>query len=317
MFTTLLKSKPDEDICLLFKVANHHWNYLCECGEASELTVKECQNTHAIFISHTHIDHFINFDRVLRHQIGIQRRVVICGPEGISAQVQAKIKGYCWNLIEEGSVIYEIREIISFTDIQIYELKPPDWELKKIGQITDGFLFQNDKFVTRFTLLDHKIPTIAYHFKAHDSINIHLENSGFEGGRWINDLKEAFLQKETERIIEVQNNTYQAGELFHLIKKNRGETFGIIMDHAASPENHRRIQSLFQDCDKVFIECFYQAADKEMAAANFHSYSTESARIMRESAVKLAIPVHFSRRYEAKDLEIIKAEFQKEFAGAG
>lgn len=61
MFNAEVKSKIEEDICILVNLDNHPWNYLCECGNASDLTVKEVQNSNAIFISHTHIDHFVNF----------------------------------------------------------------------------------------------------------------------------------------------------------------------------------------------------------------------------------------------------------------
>lgn len=66
MFQAEIKSKEDEDICILVRPDNHPWNYLCDCGDASGLTVKECQDTRAIFISHTHFDHFCNFDWILQ-----------------------------------------------------------------------------------------------------------------------------------------------------------------------------------------------------------------------------------------------------------
>jgi ribonuclease Z len=91
MFNAEIKSKIGEDICILVKPDNHPWNYICECGDASGLTVKETHNANAVFISHTHIDHFVAFDNVVRHQIGIQRKVIICGPKGIAQQVQSKI----------------------------------------------------------------------------------------------------------------------------------------------------------------------------------------------------------------------------------
>ena len=69
MFITEIKSKPDEDICIVLKLENHSFNYIIDCGEAKELTVKECQNTNAIFISHTHIDHFVNFIKSLKNEL--------------------------------------------------------------------------------------------------------------------------------------------------------------------------------------------------------------------------------------------------------
>jgi ribonuclease Z len=65
MFHSEIKSQFNEDISILVQLDNHPCNYICECGDASNWTVKEVQNAHAVFISHTHIDHFVNFDRLI------------------------------------------------------------------------------------------------------------------------------------------------------------------------------------------------------------------------------------------------------------
>ena len=89
----------------------------------------------------------------------------------------------------------------------------------------------------------------------------------------------------------------------------KGDTLGIIMDHAANKSNHSKIKSIFQDCNKVFIESFYKTEDKELAKLNYHSYSTESARIMKACNVNTAIPVHFSRKYNEEEIEVLLQEF--------
>ena len=58
MLQAEIKSLLKEDISILIKMPNSAKHYLCDCGEASLLTVKEVQSVSAIFISHTHIDHF-------------------------------------------------------------------------------------------------------------------------------------------------------------------------------------------------------------------------------------------------------------------
>lgn len=52
---------------------------------------------------------------------------------------------------------------------------------------------------------------------------------------------------------------------------------------------------------------------ESLPSISFHSYSTASGKTMRQCGVKEPIPVHFSRRYEAEDLEILKAEFMEAF----
>jgi len=313
MFIPEIKSKVNEDISILLKLDNHPHHYICECGDASELSVKDCQNAHAIFISHTHIDHFINFDTILRHQIGIEKKVIICGPKGIIQQVQSKIKGYHWNLIEKGSLTYEVREIVDKDTIHVYELEPPTWDIKSIGQRTESTLFENKKFQVKFTILDHKIPSIAYLFQEHDTVKIEIEKASFKGGKWVRELKTAFENQAENTSIEIEEETYLAKDLFHLLNIKKGNSLGIIMDHAANEANHQKIKDLFSECDKVFIECFYKDEDKEFAVANFHSYSTQSGKIMKACKVKEAIPVHFSRKYKEEDIEILVNEFENAF----
>lgn len=310
MFQATLKNQINEDISILVQLDNHSWNYLCECGDASNWTVKEVQNINAVFISHTHIDHFVNFDMVIRHQIGIQRKVVICGPKDIAQQVQAKLKSYTWNLIESGAVVYEIRELISENEIKVFELEPPVWELVEKNPLYSNIIFQEKNFTVTGILLDHKIPTLAYLFKEIDTVKIDIQASGFRGGKWVRELKEAFEQKQAERIIIIEDHQYQTKDLFHLLHLQKGDSLGIIMDHAAHAENHRKITSHFSDCRQVFIECFYKNEDKAFAETNYHSYAAMSGKVMREANVLQPVPVHFSRKYGPEDIELLIQEFK-------
>lgn len=310
MFQVEIKSEIKEDISFLIKVNNHSWNYICECGEARALTLKEIQKTKAIFISHTHIDHFINFDTILRHQIGTQRRIVICGPSGIAKQVQSKIKAYTWNLIEAGDLVYEIREIESPNAVRVYELESPGWVLKELEAIHTNTVFEEAVFRVSFIILDHKIPTIAYKFEGNDVINIDLKQSAYQGGKWVRDLKNAFENGKEDELIFIEDKSYRAKDLFHLLHCTQGDSVGIIMDHAASPANHAKIINHFSDCNKVFIESFYKEIDKDLAVQNFHSYSTMSGMVMKKANVAEAIPVHFSRKYNEDEIAELIQEFE-------
>lgn len=313
MFKAEVKSKIGEDICILVNLDNHPWNYLCECGNASDLTVKDVQNSNAIFISHTHIDHFVNFDAVIRHQIGIQRRIIICGPKGIAQQVQSKLKSYTWNLIEKGAIIYEIREMLSENEINVVEVEPPLWELTEKGRLQTNVIFEEKSFFVTAILLNHKIPTLAYKFKENDTIKIDIQASGFKGGKWVQDLKAAFEKKDSTRIVSIEGKDYHASELFHLLHVQEGDSVGIIMDHAANEENHSKIKEHFFKTRNVFIESFYKNEDREHAELNYHSYSSMSGKIMRQTQVKEAVPVHFSRKYTADDIQLLIEEFETEW----
>ncbi|GEJ45630.1 peptidase [Chryseobacterium sp. ON_d1] len=311
MLQAEIKSLLKEDISILIKVPNSGKHYLCDCGEASLLTVKEVQSLSAVFISHTHIDHFSNFDGIFRHQIGSGEKVVIVGPKNIHLQVEARLKSYTWNLIDENAIVYEIREIVSKEEINVYTLRPPQWKLEFVK--TQHFLFEDEYVNVDFAILDHKTDSIAYLFKEKDSVTFNENASGFRKGKWISELKNAFENNDGEKEIEIEGAICKAVDLFHLLTRNAGYKLGVIMDHAADENNYKKIQAVFGEADLVYIESFYKDTDQEFAKVNHHSFASASGKIMNECRVKEAVPIHFSRRYTESDQEEIETAFYKAF----
>lgn len=311
MLQAEIKSLLKEDISILIKVPNSGTHYLCDCGEASLLTVKEAQTISAIFISHTHIDHFANFDGIFRHQVGSGERVVICGPQNIHQQIEARLKSYTWNLIDENAIEYEIREIVSTEEINVYTIRPPYWNLEYA--YTQHFLFEDEYVNVDFAILDHKTDSIAYLFKEKDSVTFHENASDFKKGKWISELKTAFENNDQDKEIEIEGTLYKASDLFYLLSRNEGYKLGVIMDHAADEDNYQKIKLVFNNADMVYIETFYKDEDQEFARINYHSFASASGKVMKECHVKEAIPIHFSRRYTETDQQEIETAFYKAF----
>lgn len=191
MITTTLKSAVDEDICLHLQPVNHKGSYICECGAASGLTVKECRDAWAIFISHAHIDHFCNFDGIFRHQLAVGRRVVVCGPPGIAQQVHRKLAAYTWNLsFDEQAVYYEVREIEAAGQVQLYTLRVPTWEPIPSGRLEGEAIYEDAGVRVRYALLDHGTPTVAWLFE--EPSRLKIEGFPYRPGPWIAALKAAW-----------------------------------------------------------------------------------------------------------------------------
>lgn len=311
MLQAEIKSLLREDISILIKVPNSGKHYLCDCGEASLLTVKEIQSVSAIFISHTHIDHFSNFDGIFRHQIGSGEKIVICGPKNIHHQIEARLKSYTWNLVGENAIEYEIREIVSKEEINIYKIRPPHWNLEEVK--SQNFLFEDEHVNVDFAILDHKTDSIAYLFKEKDSVTFNESTSEFKKGKWISELKTAFENNDSDKEIEIEQTVYKAADLFHLLERNAGYKLGVIMDHAVCENNYEKIKTFFKEADMVYIETFYKDEDQEFAKINYHSFASASGQIMNECEVKEAIPIHFSRRYTESDQLEIETAFYKAF----
>lgn len=302
MLNAEVRSKRTEDISLTLGLPNHKWLYMVDCGYASGISIQEYKRIRGVFISHTHIDHFVDFDSVLRHSIDVPDKIVVCGPKGITHNVQSKFQSYTWNLIASSPLIYEVHEIVEDGKVLVSELRLPDWEREEKYSYEGRTVFENSEFFVDYALLDHKIPTVAYCFQ--QQTKARLEGFPFVPGKWARELKTAYLSGQEDREIDVNGVVMKAGELFQYVRKLPGYKLGVVMDHKPSPENHDKIVALCEGADELFIESYYRHVDYEFALKNYHSTARISGELARRAGVKKLHPIHHSRRYnqETEDL---------------
>ena len=72
--------------------------YLFDCGNLERMPVTHLLAVRRLFITHTHIDHFVGFDSLLRAQLFSHQPLDIYGPPGTCAQIGHRLASYSWNL---------------------------------------------------------------------------------------------------------------------------------------------------------------------------------------------------------------------------
>jgi ribonuclease Z len=65
-----------------------------------------------LFISHTHIDHFIGFDTLLRLNLAENKTLHVYGPPGIYQNVSGKLQAYTWNICQTLQLTIVVHEIL-------------------------------------------------------------------------------------------------------------------------------------------------------------------------------------------------------------
>src|SRR5258705_2790029 len=65
----------------------------------------------AVFVSHTHMDHFMGFDQLLPLFLARDATLRLYGPARIADCVQGKLAGYTWNLTDEYVFRVDVTEI--------------------------------------------------------------------------------------------------------------------------------------------------------------------------------------------------------------
>ena len=109
-FLPKLVNAQTGDPALFIDILREKRGLLFDCGVLNNLAVSELLRISDLFVSHTHIDHFIGFDHLLRLHLGRGRRVRVFGPRGITGCVRGKLAGYTWNLVRHQRLVYEVHE---------------------------------------------------------------------------------------------------------------------------------------------------------------------------------------------------------------
>jgi ribonuclease Z len=287
---------------------------LFDLGDLSALSPRELLRVSHAFVSHTHLDHFIGFDRLLRvrlHQVG---PLHLFGPQGLADHVAAKLGGYAWNLLDERSPDFVIT-VSEFATARIVractfrarakfrceETQPPD--------LPPGLLLSEEKLRIEATELDHGIPCLAFALQETLRVNVSkdgLKALGLPVGPWLNAAKRAVRSGAGDDThVEVPGGTMPLGRLKEsAFRVAQGQRIVYVTDAAGTPENLEKIAALAKGADQLFIEAAFLAADGDLAAKRHHLTAATAGALARRAGAKRVIPFHFSNRYEEREEEV-------------
>ncbi|WP_303850425.1 ribonuclease Z [Seleniivibrio woodruffii] len=299
-------NSPFEDTAFFVRNVYKTEGFLFDCGRLGGLTNSEVLSISEIFISHTHIDHFYGFDRILRGTLLSGKRFRVFGPQGIIKNVRGKIDAYTWNLIKSYPVSYEVIELNSGKkeyDTAVFSAAD-GFEMVR-GSIKHEDLILGDGFRLDFDIFDHRVPSVGYRVSEREMVAVKkdaLEN-GFLPGKWIGELKRRILSGELDGDIEAESSSglvkmtiREAAERFIEHVKPKSVTF--ITDIAPSSENFEKAVALAKDTSVLLIECVFLEEDFEHADIKKHLTMTLSKRIFRESGAEKVRFFHFAPRYD-------------------
>lgn len=285
-----------------------------DLGRLDRFPAAELLKLTHIFVSHTHIDHFIGFDRVMRLFLSRDATVALYGPPGIIANVIGKLAGYTWNLIDGYPLVFEVHEV--FPD-HIHSVRLPAttaFAVEEIGtRPFDGVLCEVGGLSVHAVHLDHKIFSMAFALREATHFNIRkdeLERLGLTAGPWLNDLKQAIREgkpSDTQICIrertpgESQERFLSVGELQErLVVVTPGQRLAYVVDTLFSAGNAAKIAELARNADVFFCESPFLDEDRHQAINRYHLTARQAGSLARLAGAKRLEVFHFSSRYEGQ-----------------
>src|SRR6056297_1043616 len=98
IFHPYLVNDPFDDPCPYINFIQEKQAIAFDMGDLSPLSAGALLKISHVFISHTHMDHFVGFDRLLRLVLGRNKTIHVFGPENFLNNIEGKLAAYTWNL---------------------------------------------------------------------------------------------------------------------------------------------------------------------------------------------------------------------------
>lgn len=304
---------------------------LFDLGDISRLSNSALLKISHVFVSHTHIDHFYGFDRLLRVLFGRAKTLRLYGPMNFIDNVEGKLAGFTWNLVERynESLTIEVAEVrgghirkARFRAIEKFkrseETETP-W--------TSDVLVEEPSFSVRAAILEHRVPCLGFALKEKFHVNVkkdRLEALQLLPGPWLNDMKNLIFEGKPDatpvRIAYRENGAKKVrvtplGDLKNdLVMISPGQKIGYIVDTVFNDTNKKRIVDLIRGADLFFCESPFLSEEEERGRDRCHLTARQAGLLAREAGVKRLQTFHFSPKHLSRKDQLIR-EAQDAFLG--
>ncbi|MFV1951541.1 MAG: ribonuclease Z [Nitrospinota bacterium] len=323
IFHSNLINGPFDDPGLYIEIFREKRALLFDLGEIKSLSTSKLLKVSDVFVSHTHIDHFIGFDHLLRLLLGREKRLRVFGPPGIISNIEGKLAAYTWNLVGDYPFVLEAVEI-SPDKIRGSKFICKDRFNREDNESDipfDGTLIDEPLLRIEGVHLDHLIPCMAFSLSEEFHININkdaLIQQDLPVGPWLGELKRCIREgRSDEYMIAVPMKRgikmTGIGELkdeFVMITK--GQKVAYVVDAVYSEENIRKIIHIAQDCDILYCEAAFIEEETERARERYHLTARQAGELARLAGAKRLEIFHFSPRYQNMEDKLYK-EAMEEF----
>ena len=323
VFHPRLVNDPFEDPCLYIDIQREGRAILFDIGSIEGVEAAKVMRVSDVFITHTHIDHFIGLDHLLRLLLGRDKRLRIFGPPGIIRNVEGKLSAYTWNLVEDYTFYIEVHEV-SEQSVSTANFIASEGFSRRDGETRpfNGFLIKEPLFTVQAVHLDHMTPSLAFSIMENFHININkdaLVKYGLPMGPWLNDLKTCFREdmplgsEFAARVEEGVEKVFTLGEFVEkrIVIISRGQKVTYVTDASISKQNRKKIVRLASGSDPFYCEAAFLDSDRDKALKKNHLTAKEAGAIAREAGVQRLEIFHFSPKYRDNPSELYDEAFRE------
>lgn len=328
LFHPMLINEPFGDPGLFVDFLFSRRAMLFDLGTLDHFPSRKLLRTSHVFVSHTHIDHFIGFTHLIRLCLGRDKHLHLFGPPGFVDQVCHCLAAYTWNLVYS----YET----DFT-LTVSEIHPDGSGRRGEFHCLHGFRIENlndcrfhqfilheeENLLVRTAHLDHGISSLAFCLEEKRHVNImknRLDELGLAVGPWLKELKAAILRGDPDDRLITAPLREGDGTTVHVLGALREQVVSVVAgqkvcyvtDTGYTPANAEKIIGLARGADYLFIETAFLQEDAGLAGERNHLTARQAGELALASGACRVIPFHFSPRYTGRE-QALREELERAF----
>jgi ribonuclease Z len=268
-----------------------------------------------VIVSHTHMDHFVGFDQLLRLALGRERELVVSGPPGFVERVQSRIEAYTWNVIRTYPVVIVAEAVegdtvrsVAFSGAGL--MRP---ESRPDRPFT-GTLHAHRAYTIRVDQFDHDVPVLGVALVEAEHLAVDkygVLRMGLKPGPWLSELKARVRRcepEDVEIVAETANggsSPRRCGELAReILFRTPGQKIAYLTDLGCTDSNLVRAVELARGADLLICEAAFLHEDEALARERHHLTARQAGELARAAGARRLAPFHFSPRYGGREREL-------------
>jgi len=288
---------------------------ILDLPEIAHVPTKKVLRVAHVVVTHTHMDHYVGFDHLLRVALRRDELLTVTGPAGFLESVRGRVSAYAWNLIATYPVRLRAQEVDGGTlRAEEYSAASRMRPVPLPDRLFSGTVHAERSFRVDVAVLDHGMPVLGAAVREVEHLAVNrdrLERRGLVPGDWLAELKEALRRGAPRDTIvaaasaDGSKERLPVGELAaEVIVRGPGRALAYLTDLAPTEDNLTRAVALAAGVDLLVCEAAFLDEDRALAAERRHLTARQAGELARRAgAARLAV-FHVSPRYEGREAEL-------------
>lgn len=280
---------------------------LFDAGDLARLAPERLADLEAVFLTHHHVDHFMDLDRIIRSNLDSDKTLHVFGPAGTIRKVYDRIKSYEYQFFPFQNVVVKVHDlapgVIREALLECKRKFPePDVTEREWGNVV---VYENDDWRVEAAGADHTVACYSYALIERGGYHPDprkLEKGLLRPGAWVEEtLKRLRAGEPHDSILEIAGGHFGLADLAkQYFVESPGSKVVFVTDTEWNDVTGPRLTNLAKGAWRLYCDSYYAAAQAKPAAKHKHMTAAHAAELAKAAKVDELILMHFGRRYAGR-----------------